>query len=67
MEKKDLLPGKRYLRSRKTIIQGVEREAIRWIKCESLTEKGAIFSRDFEADFELTEDQIKNEIKERWN
>lgn len=64
MDKKKLIPGKKYQQKRKTIIDGIPREAERWMKCERITDTGAIFSRDFEPDIELTNREIREEIME---
>lgn len=66
MIKTDLIPGKKYLRKRQTMIDGVPREAESWIKCERITPTGAIFSRDFEAETVLTDEQIEKELTEGW-
>lgn len=64
MDKKKLIPGKKYQQKRKTVISGIPREAERWLKCERITDTGAIFSRDFEAEIELTDKEIREEIME---
>lgn len=64
MDKNKLIPGKKYQQKRKTIIDGIPREAERWIKCEQITDTGAIFSRDFEPEIELTDKEIRKEIIE---
>lgn len=64
MDKKKLIPGKKYQQKRKTVISGISREAERWLKCERITDTGAIFSRDFEAEIELTDREIREEIME---
>lgn len=64
MDKKKLIPGKKYQQKRKTIIDGIQREAERWLKCERITDTGAIFSRDFEAEIELTDREIREELIE---
>ena len=66
MDKKNLKPGKKYLHKRKTIISGVPREAERWIRCEEIISEGAVFSRDFEPEIELTEKEIEEELMEGW-
>ena len=48
MKKNNLQLGRKYLHRRQAVIDGVLREAERWIKCERITPTGAIFSRDFE-------------------
>lgn len=64
MDKKKLKPGKKYQQKRKTVIDGIPREAERWLKCEKITDTGAIFSRDFEPEIELTDKEIREEIME---
>ena len=39
-------------------------EAERWMKCESITKDGAVFSRDFEADIVLTNKDIEEDLQE---
>lgn len=62
MDKKKLILGKKYQQKRKTVISGISREAERWMKCERITDTGAIFSRDFEPKIELTDKEIREEI-----
>lgn len=62
MDKKKLKPGKKYQQKRKTVIDGIPREAERWLKCERITDTGAIFSRDFEPEIELTDKEIREEL-----
>lgn len=64
MDKKKLIPGRKYQQKRKTVIDGIEREAERWLKCERITDTGAIFIRDFETEIELTDKEIREEIME---
>lgn len=64
MDKKKLTHGKKYQQKRKTVIDGIPREAERWLKCERITDNGAIFSRDFELKIELTDKEIREEIME---
>ena len=64
MDKKKLKPGKKYQQKRKTVIDGIPREAERWLKCERITDDGAIFSRDFEPEIVLTDREIREEIME---
>ena len=66
MKKADLIPGRKYLHRRRAVISGVSRTAERWLRCERITETGAVFSRDFEAETVLTDEQIKKEMKETW-
>ena len=62
MNKNDLIPGKAYLHKRTTVIDGINRQAERWIRCERITEAGAVFSRYFEPDITLTDKQIREEL-----
>ena len=66
MIKTDMIHGKKYLRKRQTMIDGVLREAESWMRFERTTPTGAVFSRDFEAETVLTDEQIKKELKETW-
>lgn len=62
MDKKKLIAGNKYQQKRKTVIDGIEREAERWLKCERITDTGVIFSRDFEPEIELTDKEIREEL-----
>lgn len=64
MEKNKIIPGKKYQQKRKTVIGEIPREAERWLKCERITDTGAIFSRDFEPEIELTDKEIGEELIE---
>lgn len=64
MNKNKLIPGNKYIQKRKTVIDGIQREAERWLKCEQATGTGAIFIRDFEPYIELTDKEIREEITE---
>lgn len=64
MKKTDLLPGRKYLHRRQTVIDGITRTAERWMQCEQITDTGAVFSRDFEPEIELTEKEIEEELIE---
>ena len=66
MKKADLIPGRKYLHRRRTVIAGIPRQAERWLRCERITDTGAVFSRDFEAKIELTEKEIEEELMEGW-
>ena len=65
MKKTDLQLGRKYIHKRQTMIDGVLREAERWIKCERITLTGAIFSREFEPRIRMTDAQIEREVYER--
>ena len=64
MTKSDLQTGKSYLHVRQTIIDGIPRTAERWMRCEQITPTGAVFSRDFETEIELSVEQIEQELME---
>lgn len=64
MKKADLVPGRKYLHRRRTEIGGIPRVAERWMRCERITPTGAVFSRDFEPEIELTDKQIEQELME---
>ena len=66
MKKADLIPGRKYLHRRRTEIGGVSRTAERWLRCERITGTGAVFSRDFEAETVLSDEQIEKELTEGW-
>ena len=66
MNKTDLQSGRKYLHKRQTVIAGFIREAERWMRCERITPSGAVFSRDFEAETVLTDEQIEKELIETW-
>ena len=63
MKKTDLQPGRKYLHLRRTEISGLIRTAERWLRCERITPTGAVFSRDFEEQIELTDKEIEEEIE----
>ena len=63
MDKRNLNPGRKYLHHRKVIIDGRIMEAERWIRCLEITDTGAAFRHEFEI-FELTDQEIKEELKE---
>ena len=64
MSKANLQIGQKYLHIRKTIIDGIEREAERWIKCVGITPDGAYFSRVLEVTEFLSDKIIKEELYE---
>ena len=66
MKKTDLQPGRKYLHKRRTVIAGIPRTAERWLRCERITPTGAVFSRDFEAETVLTDEQIEKELMTGW-
>lgn len=64
MNKANLQIGKKYLHIRKTIIDNVEREAERWIKCVGITSDGAFFSRMLEVTEFLDNKTVERELYE---
>lgn len=66
MKKADLILRRKYLHRRRTVIAGITRTAERWLRCERITETGAMFSRDFEAETVLTEKEIEEELMGGW-
>lgn len=66
MKKADLVPGGKYLHRRRTVIAGIPRQAERWLRCERITPTGAVFSRDFEPEIILTDEQIEKELMTGW-
>ena len=66
MKKANLILGRKYLHRRRTVIAGIPRQGERWMRCEQITPTGAVFSRDFEAETVLTDEQIEKELKETW-
>lgn len=66
MKKTDLQPGRKYLHKHRTEIAGIPRTAERWLQCERIAETGAVFSRDFEPEIELTNEQIEKELMTGW-
>ena len=67
MIKSNLALGKRYLHRRQCVIGGIVHEAERWVRCEEITAKGAVFGRDYEVSFELTDAQIAKEIRKGYD
>ena len=64
MKKADLILGRKYLHRRRTVITGIPRQAERWLRFERITPTGAVFSRDFETEIELSVEQIEQELME---
>ena len=64
MSKDKLKIGQKYLHVRKTIIDGIEREAERWIKCVGITPDGAYFSRIMEVTEFLNNRAIEEELNQ---
>lgn len=63
MDKRNLIPGRKYLHHRKIIINGRQMEAERWIQCLEITGAGAVFRHEYEV-FVLTDQKIKKELIE---
>lgn len=63
MNKNDLIPDRKYLHHRKITIDGRKMEAERWLRCLEITDTGALFRYEYEI-FELTDQEIKEELKE---
>lgn len=66
MKKTELKTGRKYLHKRCTEIDGIPRVAERWLRSERIAETGAVFSRDFEPEIILTDEQIKKELMTGW-
>lgn len=63
MDKKNLTPGKKYLRKRKTTYAGKEVEAESWIECMQVTPAGAVFYQSGNL-LKLTDEEIEREVKD---
>lgn len=63
MKKEKLIPGKKYLRKRKTTYAGKEVEAESWIECMQVTPVGAVFWTSDDL-LKLTNKQIEKEVRE---
>ena len=63
MDKRKLTPGRKYLHHRKIVINGRQLEAERWIRCLEVTGAAIRISIEYEI-FELTDQKIKEELKE---
>lgn len=50
------------MHKRQVMIDGIKRQAERWIRCERITEAGAVFNRYFEPEITMTDKQIKEEL-----
>lgn len=50
------------MHKRQVVIDGIKRQAERWIRCERITETGAVFRRYFEPMIILTDKQIREEL-----
>lgn len=62
MKKEKLIPGKKYLRKRKTTYAGKEVEAESWIECMQVTPAGAVFWSSDDL-LKLTDEQIEREVR----
>lgn len=67
MDKKDLIPGKTYLRKHKVIVHGRygsrEAEAEGYIECMQVTPVGAVFYQSGNV-LKLTDEEIGREVRE---
>lgn len=67
MDKKDLIPGKTYLRKHKVIVHGRygrrEAEAEGYIECMQVTPAGAVFYQSGNV-LKLTDEEIGREVRE---
>ena len=66
MNKSDLIPGRKYLHRKTHTIDNRTIQAQRWLKCEEITEDGAVFSRYFEDKILLNNQGIEKELVEEW-
>ena len=66
MNKSDLIPGRKYLQREIHTIDNRTIQAQRWLKCEEITEDGAVFSRYFEDKIPLSNQEIEEELIEEW-
>ena len=66
MDKSKLIPGRKYLHRKTHMIDNRTIKAQRWIKCEEITEDGAVFSRYFEDKILLSNQEIEKELVEEW-
>ena len=67
MDKKDLIPGKTYLRKHKVTVHGRygsrEAEAEGYIECMQVTQEGAVFFQSGNV-LKLTDEEIGKEVRE---
>lgn len=66
MNKNDLIPSCKYLHRETHTIDNRTIKAQRWLKCEEITEDGAVFSRYFEDKIPLNNQEIEEELIEEW-
>ena len=66
MERSKLIPGQKYLYRKTHTIDNRTIKAQRWLKCEEITEDGAVFSRYFEDKIPLSNQEIEEELREEW-
>ena len=64
MNKSKLIPGHKYLRRHTVPTKCGPVEVEGWIKCTEITEKGAKFSREYSEGPDLTDEQIRKELRE---
>ena len=67
MDKKDLIPGKTYLRKHKVTVHGRygsrEAEAEGYIECMQVTQEGAVFFQSGNV-LKLKDEEIEKEVRE---
>lgn len=66
MKKQKLIPGRKYLHRKTHMIDNRTIKAQRWLRCEEITEDGAVFSRYFEDKILLSNREIEEELIEEW-
>ena len=62
VDKKQLRPGQTYLCKRRTTVDGVQKEAERYMTCTEITRDGAWFKRYFETPIFLDNTKIKEDL-----
>ena len=58
MDKSKLIPGRKYLHRKTHMIDNRTIKAQQWLKCEEITEDGAVFSRYFDDKIPLSYQEI---------
>ena len=66
MDKRKFTPGRKNHRRETQTIDNRTIKAQRWLKCEEITEDGAVFSRYFEGKIPLSNQEIEKELVEEW-
>ena len=66
MNKNDKITGQKYLHRKTHTIDNRTIQSHRWLKCEEITEDGAVFSRYFEDKIPLSNQEIEEELIEEW-